>query len=338
MTETVPDGTFVAARRIVEEPMRLALDRLDPTTRHVSGYHVGFWDADGNPGAGAGKGVRSALALLSARAAGAPAEAGVPAAIACELVHNFSLLHDDVMDGDTERRHRPTAWTCFGTSPAILAGDALLALANEVLAETARPTTAAAVRRLNACTRRLVAGQTADLAFETRDDVTLEECVRMAEDKTGALLSCAATLGAVLEDAPPELALGLADYGMHVGLAFQLVDDLLGIWGQGARTGKPVWSDLRSRKKSLPVVAALRSATPAADDLAALYARDRPLTEDELATAAALVERSGGRAWAEDAVARESRAALDLLDALALPGDVKAELTTVTHRLSGRDS
>ncbi len=338
MTETVSQDIWHSTRELVEPAIRAALDRLDERTAFVSGYHLGYWDADGQPATGGGKGVRSVLALLSARAAGAPAEAGVPAAVAVELVHNFSLLHDDVMDGDEERRHRPTAWTAFGTSAAILAGDALLALANEMLAETGSPTTAWAIRCLNACTRRLIAGQTEDLAFESRHEVSLEECISMAEGKTGALLACAASLGAVLVDAPASLALGLADYGMRLGLAFQVVDDLLGIWGSTEKTGKPVWSDLRARKKSLPVVAALTSGTPEAARLAARYDETEPWSEADLEEVAGLIEAAGGKTWAEDAVRRESEAALHILDELGLPADVHEQLTMLTHKLSGRDN
>jgi geranylgeranyl diphosphate synthase, type I len=336
MTETAAD-TWEQTRLLVTGPMLAALDRLDPPTRLACGYHLGFWDAEGRPDSANGKGVRPALALLSARAAGAPAEVGIPAAVACELVHNFSLLHDDLMDGDVERRHRPTVWSTFGESAAILGGDALLALANEIIAEAPGPTTPWAVRCLNATTRRLVAGQAADLQFESRTDVGLEECVAMAGDKTGALLACAASLGAVLADAPPALALGLADYGHHLGLAFQLVDDLLGIWGDPERTGKPQWSDLRSAKKSLPVVAALAGSGAAVEEFRALYLSGEPLPEDRLEQAARLVEDAGGRAWAEQAADRESRDALDALAGLGLPEDVLGELTTLTDTLSRRD-
>ncbi|HET7173381.1 MAG TPA: polyprenyl synthetase family protein [Nocardioidaceae bacterium] len=336
MTATRTD-TLAAARDAVTEPMREALGRLDPPIRHICGYHLGLWDADGRPGAGGGKALRPALALLSARAAGAGPEVGVPAAVACELVHNFSLLHDDLMDGDRERRHRVTAWALFGESPAILAGDALLALANEVLAEAPSPTVGWAIRCLNATTRRLVAGQSADLAFESRDDVTVEECLRMADDKTGALLACAASLGAVLADAPSALALGLARFGTGVGLAFQLADDLLGIWGRPERTGKPVLSDLRSRKKSLPVVAALRSGTPAAAELGALYAAPDGLDEAGLQRAADLVVAAGGRSWTEERADRALSDALAVLDELAVPADVAAELASLARLMSRRD-
>jgi geranylgeranyl diphosphate synthase type I len=323
--------------RLLEAPMRDALDRLEPDIRLVCGYHLGYWTADGEPTEEGGKGVRPALALLSARAAGGTWRDGVPAAVACELVHNFSLLHDDVMDGDAERRHRPTAWSAFGTPSAILAGDALLSLANEILAAAPGPTTTWAIRCLNACTRRLIAGQAADLSFESRAEVTPEECLTMASDKTGALLACSASLGAVLLDAPPDLAIGLAAYGEHLGLAFQLVDDLLGIWGSPARTGKPVWSDLRARKKTLPVTAALASTGSAAQRLRELYAGTGELSEAELAETAALVEHAGGRTWTEDRAEKESAAALAVLDGLDLPDDVRHELDELTATLSRRD-
>ncbi len=215
-------------------------------------------------GASGGKALRPALALLSARAAGEPAERGVPAAVAVELVHNFSLLHDDIMDRDTERRHRPTAWTVFGTPAAILAGDALLALAQDILLEDGGPQGRWAARCLLAAVQRLISGQSADMEFEQRRSVSMDECLTMAGDKTAALMACACSIGAIYTGAPPSLAMRLADFGSHVGLAFQLVDDLLGIWGAPEVTGKPVWSDLRTRKKTLPVVAAMAAGRPAA--------------------------------------------------------------------------
>src|SRR5699024_5603113 len=142
---------------------------------------------------------------LSAQAAGAPAKRGVPAGVAVECVYNFSLLHDDIMDGDRERRHRPTAWTVFGTSSAILAGDALLTLAQEILLEDGSPGGYWAARCLAAATQRLIAGQTADLEFEGRVDVALDECLTMASDKTAALLACSCSIGAMLAGAQPRL-------------------------------------------------------------------------------------------------------------------------------------
>lgn len=327
------------ARRLTEPAIRAGLDRLDPDTRHACGYHLGYWDADGSPLAAGGKGVRPALAVLSARAAGeggGATRAGIVAAAACELVHNFSLLHDDLMDGDTERRHRKTVWARFGPATAILAGDAMLALANELLAEAGSPTAAAALGHLNLTTRQLVKGQAADLAFEKRAHVSLPECLQMAEDKTGALLACSASLGAMLVGAPAATTAALGDYGAHLGLAFQLIDDLLGIWGTPARTGKPVWSDLRARKKSLPVVVALASDRPAGGKLRRMYAEEALEDEAALAEMADLVERAGGRAWTEERAERESAAAVAALDGLDIPTSVCAELAALAELLCRR--
>jgi len=154
------------ARDLVGPAMESAIARLTPDVRVVAAYHLGLADAAGNPmRSGSGKALRPALALLSARAAGAPPERGVTAAVAVELVHNFSLLHDDIMDNDTERRHRPTAWTVFGVGAAILAGDGLLALAQDLLLEDDTLKGAWAARCLSAAVLRLIE------ALEEQDDV-----------------------------------------------------------------------------------------------------------------------------------------------------------------------
>jgi geranylgeranyl diphosphate synthase type I len=327
------------ARELVVPALRAAVQRLDPVSRAVAAYHLGWTDGQGRPvEAGGGKAVRPALALLSARAAGAPAATGVPGAVAVELVHNFSLLHDDLMDGDVERRHRPTAWVQWGQANAVLTGDAMLALASRVLLEPGTREGADAALLLADATLELVRGQAQDVAFETRAGVPLDECLDMAGGKTGALLSASAAIGAVLAGAPAPLVAALAEHGAEVGLAFQLVDDLLGIWGEAAVTGKPVLSDLRTRKKSLPVTYAVCSGTSAGHELAAWLASPGPDDEDRLRHAAGLVERAGGREWAaEEARARLVRAER-ALSRVALPQDVAAELTALAGFLGGRQS
>jgi geranylgeranyl diphosphate synthase type I len=288
------------SRDLVEPAVRTAVGTLPSSMRHIAGYHLGWWDAHGHPiRVSGGKAIRPALALLSAQAVGSTAATAVPAAAAVELVHNHSLLHDDVMDGDLTRRHRPTAWSVFGVNDAILAGDALLVLALDVVAGSGHPAAADVIRMLSAAVQDLLDGQSADLSFEHRAEVELTECVRMAQRKTAALLGCACAVGATFGGGRPEQVAHLRDFGMHLGLAFQHVDDLLGIWGDPAVTGKPVHSDLRSQKKSLPVVAALASGTPAGRELAALYHRDESLSETDAAHAAGLIDTAGGRAWSQ---------------------------------------
>ncbi|MGB6458029.1 MAG: polyprenyl synthetase family protein [Streptosporangiaceae bacterium] len=336
MTVTMPAGVQTA-RDLTGPAIAEAVSRLSPAVRAVAAYHLGLADASGAPvsGGGTGKALRPALALLSARATGAAPEQGVVPAAAVELVHNFSLLHDDIMDGDTERRHQPTAWTVYGVGAAILAGDALLALAQDVLLENP-PYGVWAARCLSAAVQRLIAGQGADLAFERRDDVTVEECLDMAGDKTAALMACACSIGVIYLGGSANLAMSLSGFGAHAGLSFQLVDDLLGIWGAPQITGKPVGSDLRARKKSVPVVAALTSGTAAGRELAALLATPEPLTEDEVSRATALVEAAGGKARIEAMAYAELASALTCLAEADMPEDVRAEFAAIAEFITAR--
>jgi geranylgeranyl diphosphate synthase type I len=331
--------TLHRSRDAVQPALRAAIDRLDPTNRVLASYHLGWLDADGLPAAGnSGKAVRPALALLSAQAASADPGVGIPGAVAVELVHNFSLLHDDLMDGDVERRHRRTVWSIWGASSAILTGDALMALALEVLLDSGSPHATEAGRLLATATRDLIRGQVEDLAFEKRGDVTVEQCLDMAAAKTGALLSASAAIGAVLAGGAPDVAEALADYGAHIGLAFQLVDDVLGIWGDPGVTGKPVFSDLRSRKKSLPVTYALSQGGADGRELAAWLATPDSVSEAELRRAAELVENAGGRRWATTEAMRRMQLGFSALEAVSLPDQPRDDLIALGRFIVNREA
>ncbi|WP_214102712.1 family 2 encapsulin nanocompartment cargo protein polyprenyl transferase [Acrocarpospora catenulata] len=326
------------SRALLRPALGQAVDKLPSSMRHINGYHLGWWDAHGTPAeADSGKAIRPTLTLLAAQAAGGDVNAAVPAAVSVELAHNFSLLHDDVMDGDTTRRHRPTAWSVFGVSQAILAGDSALSLAFQVLAASGHPLAHEGVSILNTAVQHLLQGQSSDIAFEERPDVNLTECLAMATGKTAALISCACTLGALFGGATPTQLTHLRAFGDHLGLAFQLADDLLGIWGDPTITGKPIHSDLANRKKSLPVVAALTSGTPAARELSALYTRDDLLTDTDLTHAATLVTQAGGQSWTQTKATTLLNQALTHLTAANLPPAPTAELTTLATLMVHRD-
>ncbi|WP_086793925.1 polyprenyl synthetase family protein [Streptomyces thermovulgaris] len=330
-------------RTLATPVLRAAVDRLAPPMDTVAAYHFGWIDAQGNPAdASGGKAVRPALAVLSAEAAGAAPEAGVPGAVAVELVHNFSLLHDDLMDGDEQRRHRDTVWKVHGPAQAILVGDALFALANEVLLELGTVEAGRAARRLTTASRALIDGQAQDISYEQRDRVSVEECLEMEGNKTGALLACACSIGAVLGGADDATADLLEKYGYHLGLAFQAVDDLLGIWGDPKATGKQTWSDLRQRKKSLPVVAALAAGGPASERLGEILAADARssdfanFSEEEFAARAALIEEAGGREWTTEEARRQHAIAIEALDAVNMPEQVRAAFTALADFVVAR--
>ncbi|GAA0388984.1 dimethylallyltransferase [Acrocarpospora corrugata] len=336
--ELRPAGSVLDwGRALLRPALGPAVDRLPAPMRHITGYHLGWWDAHGAPAqADSGKAMRPTLSLLAAEAVGGEAGAAVPVAVAVELVHNFSLLHDDVMDGDDTRRHRPTAWRAFGVSQAILAGDSVLALAFDVLAASGHPFARAGISTLSATVQELLNGQSSDVEFEGRAEVELAECLRMASGKTGALIACACALGGLFGDGTAVQVEHLRAFGDRVGLAFQLADDLLGIWGDPAVTGKPVYSDLANRKKSLPVVAALTSGTAAGRELAAVYRGDALLSHDELTHAADLIENAGGRAWSRataDDLLAEGLAHLDAAGLAPRPaGELRALARSMTRR------
>lgn len=325
------------SRGLVEPALRDAVARLAPELQLAASYHFGWVERDGTPTRGdGGKGVRGGLALLSAQAVGADVSVALPGAVAVELVHNFSLMHDDVIDHDTERRHRATVWAAFGVGDAIVAGDALLTLALQVLLEQPTAGAVRAATALATATQRMIGGQAADMAFEGRASVTLDECLAMERGKTAALLGCAASIGAILADAPDSCIHALASYGEHLGLAFQAIDDLLGIWGDAAITGKSVGSDLREHKKSLPVSVALTRANGIAPRLERLLCSD--LDEVNVARATALIDACGGRAGTE-AIAREHLdRALAALDSVPLVPTAAGELADLARFVAERRS
>ncbi|MEE1754658.1 polyprenyl synthetase family protein [Streptomyces sp. SP18CS02] len=335
-------------RALVEPALRDRVGRLHAWPAEMAGYAFGWHEAGDGTGPGearsagsGGKGVRQALAVLCAEAAGASGGTAVDGAVAVELVHAFSLLHDDIMDGDETRRRRPAVWKAYGTGPAVLAGDALFALAYEVLAGSPGPHGAEAVRRLSADLRDLVAGQSDDLLFERRpwtgpEAVPVDAYLRMAEQKTGALLGCAAALGALLAGAPAPTVRALSTAGRQLGVAFQAVDDVLGLWGDPATTGKPVLGDLRRRKKTLPVLAALAAGSPASGRLAALLEAPGELDADGLRRAALLVEEAGGREAATDEARRRLVLARRSLRSVPLEPGPAAELLALMPFVVGR--
>ncbi|MGY3333968.1 geranylgeranyl diphosphate synthase type I [Streptomyces filamentosus] len=316
-------------RAVVRPALVDAVGGLHPWTGEMAAYALGWADTAGTPDprGSEGKGVRQALAVLGAEAVGATAADAVPAAVAVELVHTFSLLHDDIMDADALRRQRPAVWRTYGTGPAVLAGDALLARAVTVLAGAPGDHAATAVRRLCGTLDDLVSGQAEDLRFERRPwtgpgAVGPEQYRSMAENKTGALLGCALALGAVLGGAPEPTVTAFERAGRHLGLAFQAVDDLLGLWGDPATTGKPVHADPRRGKKTYPVLAVLAGGGSAARELAALLPAPPPAPSPstpsssspgiDAATAervAALVEEAGGRTATREEAHRQLEAA-----------------------------
>jgi geranylgeranyl diphosphate synthase type I len=295
-------------------------------------YHLGWREADFTPvEAHPGKLLRPALVLLGCelavgtsggdRAARADAVTrALPAAAAVELVHNFSLIHDDIEDRDEVRRHRPTVWRLWGQPQAINTGDGMFALARLALFGLRDTATDPALvcdlaALLDRTSLRLCEGQHLDMSYEGRHDVTVAMYLAMIERKTAALMACALEMGARLGGAAEPLAARLGACGLALGLGFQLRDDLLGIWAASRVLGKTDAGDLRRKKMSLPVIHALEHAGPDdRADLLAIYSAAGPATDDQIARALAILDHTGARARIRDALRDQcarARAALD---------------------------
>ena len=253
--------------QIETEIKSLVLEEGFPLYR-MMGYHMGWLDEYGEAAeVESGKRIRPTLSLLACEALGGDVKAALPAAAAVELVHNFSLIHDDIQDGNSERHNRPTVWWVWGPAQAINAGDGMHALARLALlrqtGEGMSPErTLKAVGLLDQACLRLCEGQYLDLTYQERVDISQDAYFKMVEGKTAALISCAAELGAVMSSAEEPVVQAMAQFGAKLGTAFQIRDDILDLWGQ-QDTGKPLAGDILNKKKSLPIVYAIENASGA---------------------------------------------------------------------------
>jgi geranylgeranyl diphosphate synthase type I len=262
-------------------------------------YHMGWLDEQLNSSqVPRGKRLRPLLCLLACEAVGGRPERALPAAASVELVHNFSLIHDDIEDGSATRRHRATVWAVWGLAHGVNCGDGMFARAVLELGRlpergVSPEQTLTSQRVLLETCVALTEGQYLDITFETQTEVDLDSYLRMIHHKSAALIACSTQLGALVGGASEEVVAHYAQFGEHLGMAFQVIDDILGIWGTEGQTGKSTSSDILNRKKTLPVVYALSD-----KELRAIYAREK-LTERDVARVLAILERKGARAFAE---------------------------------------
>lgn len=297
-------------------------------------YHLGWADENFEPTATrTGKRLRPTFLLLTCAALGGEWQRAVPAAAAIELTHNFSLIHDDIEDRDTERHGRLTLWKRWGDAQAINAGDGLFVLARLALAGllergVAAESLAAVQTAYDRACLSITEGQFLDMQFETRVGVTEADYLRMVSGKTAALLAASTQIGALVAGADAATVEGLAQFGHELGVAFQIVDDILGIWGEPTRTGKRAANDIRRRKKSLPVALAFdRASGPSGSRLRAIYAQPT-LSEDDVAKVLAILEAVDARDQSQrlaDDLHRQARARLTGL--VGPSADLLRELT-----------
>jgi geranylgeranyl diphosphate synthase type I len=320
---------------LIEAELREALALRHPQLTSFYGmmqYHLGWVDEDFVPTEGdAGKRLRPILCLLSCQATGGNPNQAVPAAAAIELVHNFSLVHDDIEDKSHLRRSRSTVWKVWGMPQAINAGDGLFVLAHLVmhrLADRGVPPqrVLTAFEIFDEACLALTEGQYLDLSFEARLDVDVDQYLSMIRGKTAALFSASAQLGALIAGSDPESIARYRRFGENLGLAFQIVDDILGIWGDPHLMGKPAADDIQQRKKTLPIVRALEQEQKTKNrGLRKIYQRET-IDKEAVRVALNILEDLEARHYAEEIANDHYLQALAELDAVGVENEVQDDL------------
>ncbi|MEP6894409.1 MAG: polyprenyl synthetase family protein [Chloroflexota bacterium] len=323
----------------IELELQKQVSRLDqPRTKEfheMLTYHMG-WTGEGAGPDATGKRIRPLLVLLTAASCGADWQNSLPAAVAVELVHNFSLVHDDIQDNSPKRRGRDTVWTKWGAPRAINAGDALFVMSNQAIIDLKDAYPAEVVVRAaeilhNTCLD-LTRGQFLDMSYEERKDLGVEDYWPMISGKTSALLSACSQIGALLGGADEEIQEAYRSYGHFLGLAFQVQDDILGIWGDEKLTGKSAASDLVEGKNSLPVLAGLRKKGKFAERWA-----QGPIKPEEVEELARLLASEDGYGFAKEASIQMTDMAINSLREADPQGEAGEALFELTNKLLNRE-
>jgi geranylgeranyl diphosphate synthase type I len=320
---------YPALREELQKAVAPAGDHSTEGMLEMITYQLGWTGEKAGPKA-EGKQLRAVLTLLACQAAGGDWQDALPAAAAVELLHNFSLIHDDIEDLGETRRGRPTVWKIWGKAQAINTGDAMFALANMALLNLADTvSTKAALQAgtlFHATCLRLTQGQHLDISFEEHIQVELETYWKMVGGKTAALLAFCLQVGALAAKADLETQAHYRDFGHYLGMAFQVQDDILGIWGEADQTGKSITDDLVTRKKTLPVLYGLAQQKSFFE----IWSSEEVTPENALQLAD-ILQTEGGRAYAQNTADRLTDLALEALDK-AQPRGEAAEILVVLAR------
>lgn len=281
-----------------------------------------------------GKRLRPSLALMAADAFGNAAERAERAAVGLEIFHNFTLLHDDVMDQSDMRRGRPSVHAKWDVNTAILSGDTMLTLATRCVSDVDDSILRRVLDTFNEMALRVYEGQRLDMDFEKSDKVGLEDYIRMISDKTGALLGAAAKIGALIGGASDKDAEHMAEYGVMLGLAFQIQDDWLDVFGDSMTFGKPIGGDINNNKKSFLLLTALATDTP--DATALKEAMKLTAGDTKIKIVTRLYERLDMTRHCREAIAAYSAKALGALKATSLSDDAREPFRLLVDKLTGR--
>jgi len=281
-----------------------------------------------------GKRLRPSLMLMTADAFGGDAGVALRPACGIEMFHNFTLLHDDVMDDSDTRRGRPSVHAKWDVNTAILSGDTMLTLATQLISEVSDRDLRRVLDAFNAMAVRVYEGQRLDMDFETRDDVSNDDYIRMIMDKTGALLGVSAMIGAIIGGASDEDAARMYEYGMMLGVAFQIQDDWLDVFGDSNTFGKPIGGDINNNKKSFLMLSGL--ADKSAEGTALREAIKLPAGDTKVKAVTRLYEKMGISELCRKEIAHYVSKALAALKKVNISEDRKDPYRKLLEKLTGR--
>ncbi len=308
-------------------------------------YHMGWVDRWGNRAQSPrsqGKALRPTLCLFACEALSQDIARALPAAAALELIHNFSLIHDDIQDQDRERRHQPTVWHLWGVPKALVSGNAMqsagdLALLNTVPEHVTPEAMIRVSQLLTNSYLEMIEGQCLDLAFEAKTDIDTEEYLEMIACKTGSLIRSGLEIGTLVATDDKATFQAFSRFGSCLGRAFQIRDDFLGIWGDVSTTGKAAGNDIVRRKKSFPVVYALSHARgQSRRDLLEIYGRQE-LDEDDVARVLVVLDEVGAQEESQKLIDASADEALHTLEEISLPSWAREEAEGLVDFLARRE-
>ncbi|MDM8526889.1 polyprenyl synthetase family protein [Anaerolineales bacterium HSG24] len=327
----------------ISATIRGVLNEAAPFLHGMVSYHLGWADQTFKPSTvGRGKMLRPTLNLLVFEALSGDYKDSLPVAAYLEMLHNFSLLHDDIEDNDRERRGRPTAWTIWGQPRAINAGDYLFAAAFQALhtldMTRFEPATVLDVFQLmSSAAASLTEGQELDISFESRLDVSPEMYLTMISQKTGALIEASVVGGAKLATSDEAIVKNYQEFAHNLGLAFQIRDDILGIWGDATTTGKSANNDLRRKKKTLPILYTLSQLdSHNAEQLRDYYAEPEPLNEAQIMFVRDCLAKTEAQAHTQSIVDEYHQKAFIALNAVHIENEAQVALKKLAKFLVNR--
>ncbi|PKB72469.1 MAG: hypothetical protein BZY87_00350 [SAR202 cluster bacterium Io17-Chloro-G6] len=339
-------GMFSRYKNSVEQELHTVVPNGDTSDAYqLLRYHLGWVDQKGiemETPISQGKALRPTLCLFACEALADDFSKALPAAAAVELIHNFSLIHDDIQDQDVERRHQPTVWHLWGIPRALAAGNAMQCTGDLALLGAGGNVVAPEIvlrvsDNLTESYLEMIQGQCLDLEFESRTDIKADEYLYMIACKTGALIRCALEIGALMATKDAAAVRAFANFGECLGQVFQIRDDYLGIWGDEVTLGKSTDNDIRRRKKSYPVVFALeRASGRAMDDLFRIYGQE-VLEEDDVQRVLAVLDEVGSQEQSQRLTEAAAARALEALKPVSLPKWAQIEAEELVDFLARRE-